>query len=274
MPVFSDPLTEITDQVGVRVITYTHSDVAAVADLLADQLTVLDDRDMGQETASEGRFGYASRHLLVAVDPSTGQRAPSTRSATAARRCRCGPCSSTHGRSSSTTSATRARSPRSTPRTSTGASPSLPDCSSSPTRSSPRSATASKSSAGDTRTDDDATDPRISAPGPRDLPGRPVHRRRLVAHRPLRVDLRAAARARDHLARRAGRPAQLGRQRRDRRPDGLQVPRRRGPAARRRTARGLRGERYLALHGNAHREELLRARLEKLRAPAVSPLEE
>ena len=26
---------------------------------------VLDDRDMGQETASEGRFGYASRHLLV-----------------------------------------------------------------------------------------------------------------------------------------------------------------------------------------------------------------
>ena len=49
-------------------ITYVHSDVAAVADLLADQLTVLDDRDMGQETASEGRFGYASRHLLVALD--------------------------------------------------------------------------------------------------------------------------------------------------------------------------------------------------------------
>ena len=29
----------------------------------------IDDRDMGQETAREGRFGYASRHLLVAVDP-------------------------------------------------------------------------------------------------------------------------------------------------------------------------------------------------------------
>ena len=31
------------------------------------QLTVLDDRDLGQETASEGRFGYASRHLQVAA---------------------------------------------------------------------------------------------------------------------------------------------------------------------------------------------------------------
>jgi ppGpp synthetase/RelA/SpoT-type nucleotidyltranferase len=66
---YTDPLEEITDQIGVRVITYLHSDVTAVADLLDDQLTVLDDRDLGQETASEGRFGYASRHLLVSLDP-------------------------------------------------------------------------------------------------------------------------------------------------------------------------------------------------------------
>jgi predicted RNase H-like nuclease/ppGpp synthetase/RelA/SpoT-type nucleotidyltranferase len=65
VPAYSDPLEEITDQIGIRVITYLHSDVSAVADLLDDQLTVLDDRDLGQETASEGRFGYASRHLLV-----------------------------------------------------------------------------------------------------------------------------------------------------------------------------------------------------------------
>jgi ppGpp synthetase/RelA/SpoT-type nucleotidyltranferase len=68
-PVFADPAREITDVIGLRVITYLHSDVAAVAELLGDQLSVLDDRDWGQETASEGRFGYASRHLLVAVDP-------------------------------------------------------------------------------------------------------------------------------------------------------------------------------------------------------------
>jgi predicted RNase H-like nuclease/ppGpp synthetase/RelA/SpoT-type nucleotidyltranferase len=67
-PLYSDPLEEVTDQIGVRVITYLHSDVAAVADLLGDQLRILDDRDMGQETASEGRFGYASRHLLVTPD--------------------------------------------------------------------------------------------------------------------------------------------------------------------------------------------------------------
>src|SRR4051812_46937295 len=66
-PVYTDPLEQITDQIGIRVITYVHSDVSAVADLLDDQLSVLDDRDMGQQTASEGRFGYASRHLLVAT---------------------------------------------------------------------------------------------------------------------------------------------------------------------------------------------------------------
>ena len=70
---FADPLVEITDQIGVRVITYVHGDVAAVADLLADQMTVCDDRDLGLETASEGRFGYASRHLLVELeDPGVG----------------------------------------------------------------------------------------------------------------------------------------------------------------------------------------------------------
>ena len=68
-PVFADPLREITDQIGIRVITYVHSDVQAVADLLQDQVVVYDDRDLGQETAGEGRFGYASRHLLVGLDP-------------------------------------------------------------------------------------------------------------------------------------------------------------------------------------------------------------
>jgi predicted RNase H-like nuclease/ppGpp synthetase/RelA/SpoT-type nucleotidyltranferase len=67
-PSFTDPLREITDQIGVRVITYVLSDVQAVADLLDDQVVVHDDRDMGRETASEGRFGYASRHLLVGLD--------------------------------------------------------------------------------------------------------------------------------------------------------------------------------------------------------------
>lgn len=69
VPAFDDPLAQITDVIGLRVITYVHSDVDAVVDLLGDQVVVLDDRDMGRETASEGRFGYASRHLLVRLDP-------------------------------------------------------------------------------------------------------------------------------------------------------------------------------------------------------------
>jgi len=66
-PAHDDPLNGITDQIGVRVVAYLLSEVEAVAELLADQFTILDDRDMGRETASEGRFGYASRHLLVSA---------------------------------------------------------------------------------------------------------------------------------------------------------------------------------------------------------------
>ena len=65
-----NPLVDITDQMGVRVITFVPDDVTAVAKLLAEELAVIDDRDMGQETARAGRFGYASRHLLVSVDAS------------------------------------------------------------------------------------------------------------------------------------------------------------------------------------------------------------
>jgi ppGpp synthetase/RelA/SpoT-type nucleotidyltranferase len=65
---YTDPLREIGDQLGVRVITYVRDDVDAVADLLGDQVVVNDDRDLGRETASEGRFGYASRHLQISLD--------------------------------------------------------------------------------------------------------------------------------------------------------------------------------------------------------------
>ncbi|MCH9700385.1 MAG: DUF429 domain-containing protein, partial [Actinomycetia bacterium] len=72
---YTDPLSEITDQIGVRVITYLRDDVATVANLLAEEMRLLDDRDMGVETASEGRWGYTSRHLLVAAE---GERQPAS----------------------------------------------------------------------------------------------------------------------------------------------------------------------------------------------------
>jgi hypothetical protein len=42
--------------------------------VLAEQVTVADDRDLGQETAQEGRFGYASRHLLLDLATPEGQQ--------------------------------------------------------------------------------------------------------------------------------------------------------------------------------------------------------
>lgn len=69
VPLYDDPLTQITDLLGVRVITYVRDDVDAVADVLAEQVIVHDDRDWGLETANQGRFGYASRHLMISLDP-------------------------------------------------------------------------------------------------------------------------------------------------------------------------------------------------------------
>ena len=56
-------------------ITFLRDDVTTVANLLGDEMQLLDDRDMGQETASTGRWGYASRHLLVAVE---GEKQPAS----------------------------------------------------------------------------------------------------------------------------------------------------------------------------------------------------
>ncbi|GGB44213.1 GTP pyrophosphokinase [Flexivirga endophytica] len=66
-PLYVDPMREIGDTIGVRVITYVRRDVDAVVQLLGAETEVLDDRDLGVETASEGRFGYASRHLQVRI---------------------------------------------------------------------------------------------------------------------------------------------------------------------------------------------------------------
>ncbi|MEO8851478.1 MAG: DUF429 domain-containing protein [Allobranchiibius sp.] len=69
VPLFTDPLGQIGDVIGLRVITYVHSDVASVAELLATEAVVTEDRDMGEAVAREGGFGYASRHLQIRLSP-------------------------------------------------------------------------------------------------------------------------------------------------------------------------------------------------------------
>ena len=113
----------------------------------------------------------------------------------------------------------------------------------------------------------DHSDPRISAQDLATFLAGQYADAGLVAHRPLRLDLRAAARARHHLPRRARRAADLGGHRGDQRADGLPLPARRGPPARRRAARRSSGSGYVALHGNDHRVGLLRTRLDRLSTP-------
>ncbi len=65
---YTDPSTQITDQVGCGSSPTCGTTSPRSATCSLTRLHVLDDLDMGQETAREGRWGYASRHLLVAVE--------------------------------------------------------------------------------------------------------------------------------------------------------------------------------------------------------------
>jgi hypothetical protein len=68
---YADPMNQITDQLGVRVITYTRDDARRRRSpgRACDRAR---HRDWGQRTASEGRFCYATlSHSLsrMAVQP-------------------------------------------------------------------------------------------------------------------------------------------------------------------------------------------------------------
>ena len=259
-PMYPDPLNEITDQIGIRVITYVHSDVAAVAELLDDELTILDDRDMGQETARAGGFGYASRHLLVTPDPPDDESHLS-------------PYDELRGHRASVQVRTvlqhawaefehDIRYKGTVPEehvpdldrrfTLAAGLLELADREFSTIRE--RLQAVAPASPGEA----DPSDPRISGQDLASFLAGAVCRRRLVAHRSLRLDRRPPARARHHLAGRARRPAHLGRRRRHHPTDGLPLPGGCRAAPRRRPARDLRtavrrSERQRPPGGQAHR---------------------
>ena len=205
--VFPDPLRDIGDQIGVRVITYVQRDVATVADILHDQLVVHDDRDRGRETARLGQFGYASRHLQVSTpSPPSGSDGEPIAGRIAqiqirtvlqhawaefehdirykgddsrGTRQRLRPQVHSCGRS--------ARTRRSRVLDDPG-----PVAHRSPGLDRRRSPSARRR-------------PQAQPPRAGRVPGRPVRRRRVVADRALRLDLRPAAGARHHVAGRTGR---------------------------------------------------------------------
>ncbi|MFC7959729.1 GTP pyrophosphokinase [Rhodococcoides kroppenstedtii] len=62
---FTDPLTEVTDLVGVRVITYLTSDIERVAEALSSRFELLKTIDKSSLAQETGVFGYAGKHLIL-----------------------------------------------------------------------------------------------------------------------------------------------------------------------------------------------------------------
>jgi putative GTP pyrophosphokinase len=67
---YANPLTEITDLVGLRIITYYREDVAAVGEVLRGEFQI-DATNSVDKAASldPDRFGYSSVHYVVSLSP-------------------------------------------------------------------------------------------------------------------------------------------------------------------------------------------------------------
>jgi putative GTP pyrophosphokinase len=68
-PKYPNPLEQITDLAGVRVITYFPSTLAEIDELLSEEFRIVERSDKGAELLEEDRFGYQSIHYLVKLTP-------------------------------------------------------------------------------------------------------------------------------------------------------------------------------------------------------------
>lgn len=64
-PKYTDPLNQITDLIGARVITYIPESVNRVCAIIKAEFNVVEEFDKGAEVRARGLFGYASKHFLV-----------------------------------------------------------------------------------------------------------------------------------------------------------------------------------------------------------------
>ncbi len=64
-PKYEDPLHDIKDMAGVRVVTFLPTAVEQVVAAVEDQFEVLEQEDKLERLAQQERFGYTSVHLLV-----------------------------------------------------------------------------------------------------------------------------------------------------------------------------------------------------------------
>jgi len=72
-PQYTDPLTQITDLAGVRIITYFPGTLREVDEVIRAEFNVLEFTDKGKALIAEERLGYQSVHYLVEIDDSRAQ---------------------------------------------------------------------------------------------------------------------------------------------------------------------------------------------------------
>jgi ppGpp synthetase/RelA/SpoT-type nucleotidyltranferase len=68
-PKYAVPLHEITDKVGVRVITFSPKTLIQVQKIIEQEFLIIEKIDKGKELSDEGKFGYQSIHYLVKMTP-------------------------------------------------------------------------------------------------------------------------------------------------------------------------------------------------------------
>lgn len=65
---YSDPLTELTDLSGIRVIAYYHDDIEKIADVLSNEFQVVEKEVSHQASEyNPEEFGYISLHYIVKI---------------------------------------------------------------------------------------------------------------------------------------------------------------------------------------------------------------
>tara|TARA_R110001599_G_scaffold8255_2_gene40009 strand:+ start:6497 stop:7534 length:1038 start_codon:yes stop_codon:yes gene_type:complete len=66
---YSDPKNQVTDMIGLRVITYLESDVSKIAKILSSTFEIQSDQSVDKsEELGEDKFGYRSVHFICKLD--------------------------------------------------------------------------------------------------------------------------------------------------------------------------------------------------------------
>lgn len=69
-PRYPDPLREITDKTGIRVITFLPRDVELACQIISGEFDVIEKTDKAAALIDEGKFGYQSIHFLARLSSS------------------------------------------------------------------------------------------------------------------------------------------------------------------------------------------------------------